>query len=380
MNGAPWGGSEELWFRAAIYAATQGHHVGAGFYQWDENTGRVKALEAAGVKVYQLPNQGRRKSSLAEKLRYEWITKLQLRSYVRKLPVQDYDVVVVNQGGFMDMCSGPWKRFNQKLRRYALVFHNYQEKMDLSSDKREILRNWIERAAVNLFAAGRIRVVLEDYFQFKISNGVVLYNPISFAPPASVNPYPQLQDGKYVFLTLSALDTGRKAQDQLIKTLSTEKWKQRNWVLHMYGEGRDKQMLQELINSLDMQEKIILKGHTRNAEEVISAAHLVLQLTWVDAMPLTVVEALSLARPVAVTRIGDMPHWIEDGVNGWVAGDASEKSIDEVLEKAWQERERWPEMGAQAFQVFQARFPANPAARFLEEVFSSVETKQTAKH
>ena len=41
MNGAAWGGSEELWFQTALYAANNGYKVGCAFYEWPQKGGTV---------------------------------------------------------------------------------------------------------------------------------------------------------------------------------------------------------------------------------------------------------------------------------------------------------------------------------------------------
>ena len=69
MNGAAWGGSEELWFRTAIYAAGKNHKVACAFYYWNEKEEKIEALKKAGCQVYLLPNKGRTKKNLLEKIR-----------------------------------------------------------------------------------------------------------------------------------------------------------------------------------------------------------------------------------------------------------------------------------------------------------------------
>ena len=95
-------------------------------------------------------------------------------------------------------------------------------------------------------------------------------------------------------------------------------------------------------------------------------AHLLLQLTHIDAMPLSVVEAMAMARPVVASRIGDMPLWVEQGRNGWISRNAQATEIDHTLELAWQQRASWPEMGRASFTIFREKFPGSPEKHFLD--------------
>jgi glycosyltransferase involved in cell wall biosynthesis len=87
-----------------------------------------------------------------------------------------------------------------------------------------------------------------------------------------------------------------------------------------------------------------------------------------DAMPIAVVEALAVGRPVAVTRIGDMPTWVEDGVSGFICERATEERVAGTLEEAWRRRAEWARMGVAAHRTFQARFPPSVEQRFLEQL------------
>jgi glycosyltransferase involved in cell wall biosynthesis len=150
----------------------------------------------------------------------------------------------------------------------------------------------------------------------------------------------------------------------LVKALSSEKWKQRNWTLHFYGDGKDRQKLQELIETSEMTDKIFLEGHTNDVKSALENAHLLFQITHIDAMPLVVVEAMAVGRAAVVSKIGDMPCWINQGENGWISDDASVEQIDKTLEKAWLQKEQWRQMGENAFSVFQKKYPA-PAEELL---------------
>jgi glycosyltransferase involved in cell wall biosynthesis len=366
MAGSPWGGSEELWYKTALHAAKKGWTVGCAVYHWSVKEEKLKALKEAGTAIYYLPNKGRSKRNLFERIQNK-ISKARAKTIIQALPVKEFDVVVVNQGAF-EVTTPAWKNFYGELNRYIVLYHNYKEQEVLKGEKREAVQNWISNAQLNLFASRRIIEVLEKNSNIDICNADILLNPISFAVPASFTSYPSLQNGNYRFVMLAALEVWRKAQDNLIQALSSEKWKQRNWSLHLYGEGKDKQKLEELIRQNSLEQKIFLEGETNDVRFALQNAHVLLQLTHVDAMPLSVVEALAMGRPVAASKIGDMPYWINEGENGWISSDASVEQIDITLERAWQQRKQWAPMGENAFSVFKRKFPASAEENLLEKI------------
>ena len=122
MNGLPWGGSEELWYRSALYAAQKGWKVGCAVYHWKEKEEKIQRLAQAGCSIYWLPNDGRSKSNLKEKIQYQ-LTKFRLRQFIQTLPVREYDTVVINQGGF-EIFTPAWRNYWKQLDHYTLLFHN----------------------------------------------------------------------------------------------------------------------------------------------------------------------------------------------------------------------------------------------------------------
>lgn len=368
MNGGAWGGSEELWYQTALYAARNGYTVGCAFYDWEEKKERIEQLTQAGCKLYLFSNKGRLKRTFSERLQYK-ITKRKVRHAARSLPLQQYDMTVVNLG-YLEIIDHYWKGFFPYVKNYTLLFHVYDENDTIKASRKALLRKWILHAQHNLFASMRIKNYLEQNLDIQIPNAATLINPVSFPAPEQQPPYPPLHNGNYLFVMIATLDTRRKAQDNLIKTLSSQKWKERNWQLYLYGGGESEQSLRDLIRDLQLQDKVVLKGHTRDVKGALAEAHLLLQMTHIDAMPLAVMEAMAMAKPLVVSNVGDMPHWVEEEQNGWISADASVESMDATLETCWQQKNRWKDMGRHSYQLFKEKFPAVPEAYFLQQVSS----------
>jgi glycosyltransferase involved in cell wall biosynthesis len=345
MNGAAWGGSEELWFRTALWMAAHHYKVGIGCYDWEEKQARITQLKNAGCSVYLLPN----KKGL--------FRKTALRKTLNNIPFNNFDLIVVNQGGWKEILHSPFSNLYKKLQNYVILNHNYNENAVLSFQKQKLLQRWITGARMNFGATQKIFEVIENKFRINIDKKETLINPVTFKPEMNANPYPANVQDTCIWAMLAELDTERKAQDILIKALSTQKWKTRNWQIHLYGKGKDKEKLEKLIVQSGLADKIILKGFTTNIKQILIECHLLLQCTLIDAMPLSVVEALATGRPCVVSKVGDMPAWVEDGVNGFICPAVTVEGIDEVMENCWQQKSNWPAMGRHAFETFIKKYP-----------------------
>ncbi|HEY9657546.1 MAG TPA: glycosyltransferase family 4 protein, partial [Allocoleopsis sp.] len=264
----------------------------------------------------------------------------------------------VNQGGYKEIAYPPFDQLWQRMKRYALASHNYDESEKLGDKKRLALMNWTSHAQLQVGASERIFEMLSRKFGIPRTRQEVWTNPISFNSPATVPTYPGPLHGNYIFSMLAELDIHRKAQDLLIRALSSEKWSNRNWELHLFGTGRDKESLAALIAEKKMENKIFLKGFTPDPQKALEETHVLLQCTRIDAMPVSVVEAMALGRPCVVSAVGDMPLWIREAHNGFVCRDLTVEAIDDVLEKCWSKKEKWAEIGKNAFETFQSKYPA----------------------
>jgi glycosyltransferase involved in cell wall biosynthesis len=356
MNSTAWGGSEEIWYRSALYLAARNENVGVCCFNWEGKEEKLQQLQNAGCKLYMLPGKSETKSLWG---------KYKLNEALYSIPFSDYKKAIVNQGGWKDVAHGPFKKLYQKLPPYILIFHNYDTLEKLQGNKKKSLHNWVQNAEKNIGDAGRIFSVIKSTCNLDIPRNHLLFNPVTIQLPGYQTPFISPAENRLELTVLAELDVKRKAQDVLIQALAGEKWKNRNFRLNIYGNGKDKQILEKLITDTGLSSKVFLNGFTKEVKEVLTNSHVLLQLTHIDAMPISVTEALAMSRAVIASDVGDMPLWINEGVNGWIAEKACVQEIERVLENAWQNRNMLEEMGKESYKIFKQKYPENPVEYFL---------------
>ena len=52
-----------------------------------------------------------------------------------------------------------------------------------------------------------------------------------------------------------------------------------------------------------------------------------------------------------------MAVWVKDGINGFVCNDLAIDTLDQTLEKCWQQKNNWAAMGKNAFDTFIKKYP-----------------------
>ena len=179
----------------------------------------IEQLKRAGCTLYLFSNKGRQKRSLKELLQYK-LTKRRVRSLARFLPFDEYDITVINLG-YLEIISHYWKTFHQYVHRYVLLFHVYNKSDAIKPKGKALLKKWMANSSLNLFASLRIKTFLEQELSMEIPKVATLFNPLTFTAPDQLIAYPELKNGNYIFVMLATLEVRRKAQDHLIKALSS---------------------------------------------------------------------------------------------------------------------------------------------------------------
>jgi glycosyltransferase involved in cell wall biosynthesis len=361
MNGDAWGGSEGLWSRAAMRLAAEGHEIACAAFDWPEKAPRWAALRAAGCEVLPLPNWGRRKRNLAQRLVHEGLAKPAQVLAVRRLPWRRFDHVAFSQGAWDEITTEPFRRLDAWARTYSIAYHSYRE--EGTPRRLDELRRLVRGASANLFASARSIEVLGDRLGFPPPRAVHIHNALSFPIPEAEPAWPE-PDAPLRLVGVGTLHCDTKGQDLLLAALGSERWRARAWTLDLYGEGTDRERIRALAAGLGLGGRVALHGHVADIAAAVAPAHLLVQLSRVEAVGISVLEAMALGKPGLVTRIGDMPHWIREGESGFVAERPEPEPVERALERAWEARGRLRDMGRRARAELLARYPKDPVGAF----------------
>jgi glycosyltransferase involved in cell wall biosynthesis len=87
-----------------------------------------------------------------------------------------------------------------------------------------------------------------------------------------------------------------------------------------------------------------------------------------EGLPLAIVEAMLCGRFCIVTDIAGNTELIEDNINGFVATAPKAECLDEAMERAWQTRESWREIGKEAYVSVRKVIPRDPIDKFMSEI------------
>jgi glycosyltransferase involved in cell wall biosynthesis len=173
------------------------------------------------------------------------------------------------------------------------------------------------------------------------------------------------------------LRVGDKGQHLLLAALAEEPWRSRPYRLSFHGEGPDRKYLEELVVFYGLGEKVHFAGHTKDVGEIWKRSHLALQPSFVEGAPQSLLEAMLCRRPCVATAVSGIPEWVEEGKTGFLAEAPTVHHLRLALERAWENRHRWAEMGKAARVACLAKRDPDPAGTLLRLLAEATKQPRT---
>jgi glycosyltransferase involved in cell wall biosynthesis len=142
--------------------------------------------------------------------------------------------------------------------------------------------------------------------------------------------------------------------------------------LSLVGDGAVRGAIEARVRELGLEKNVLLQGWRDGAgvrEEIVKARALVLP-SFAEGLPVVLMEALALRRPVVSTYVAGIPELVRPGENGWLvpAGSVEElaRTLRDVLEAPG---ERLEEYGRAGRDAVRERHDSAREARRLSELF-----------
>ena len=171
--------------------------------------------------------------------------------------------------------------------------------------------------------------------------------------------------------------TEQKGQLLLLQALGVLHDRGRDFHLTLVGDGELRADIEQLIEALNLRGKVALVGWADEADvrrHLLAARALVLP-SFAEGLPVVIMEALALGRPVISTYVAGIPELVEDGVNGWLVPAGSVEALVVAIESLLTaEPSRLEAMGAKGRDAVARRHDMRNIGPALAALFKSMPT------
>jgi glycosyltransferase involved in cell wall biosynthesis len=354
MTGMPWGGSEELWHRTANILLNREHQVCVNYRHWAKQISQLERLRQRGARLHfrPFPHQTRRtwwggsyptpadpvadarQWLLAERPDYVLVT---IGYHPDRLPVAD----ACQELGIA----------------YSINVQCASDHVFINENAIDQFQNWYRGADQVLVVSAENREKIETNIGSSLSNVAQIDNPSKIQIDADL-PWPASPTLKLACVGRIHLQS--KGQDLIVRALSRPGWQDRDWQVSFYGSNQGNlRQLEALIAASPAPDRFRIEGYSE-VEEIWTQNQALILASRYEGAALVVVEAMRAGRAVIATDTGRNRELVDHGQTGFIAPAATVDLVADVLEMAYQHRQRLREMGILARQQIAQRYPISP--------------------
>ncbi len=370
-----WGGSEELWARAMPFIK----EVGYTFTLYKDRINRkhpeMQQLNAQGVHFIEMDEPRsiikrtttKLKNKLLSKERSPFYTNSPHALVFRKNLLKNRPAFVIIAQGINFDGTGYAYQCMQLQIPYCIIVQKAVDFFWPAAKERSLMIKVFQKAQKCYFVSRHNQRLTEEQFGIRFTNAQQVWNPVKIS--RQLIPYP-VKDQQLRLACVGRLFIIDKGQDILLRVLSEEPWKSRPVTVSFIGSGHDEDGLKELTKLLNVK-NVDFAGHRSDIESLWKDYHALILPSRSEGMALSVLEAMAAGRPVIVTDAGGHEDLIKHGITGFIA-DATKKDLARVMEEAWQQQERWRDIGINANKFINEVIPSSPEKQFAESILTII--------
>lgn len=359
-----WGGSELLWSKTALEMLVADFTIAICVHEKLKLPNELIAAEKEGklkIIIYSGKNLSSWKKAANRFLPY---TKRFRATNLKENFIRDLnpDLIVMNQGFNFNAVELMIFALKNKIN-YITISQAVNENLWPNYTLREKMKLGFGNSVKNYFVSHDNFLVTQNQLGIELKNAEIIRNP--FNVPFTIDlDYPILDHFHLAFV--GRYDFNAKGQDVLLQVLSEEKWKNRNLHINFYGEGNDTENLKDLVEMYDLK-NVKINSHTAT-EEIWKTNQGLILTSRFEGLPIVIVEAMLCKRFVIVTNVSGSKELISDNETGFIAAAPRPEYVDEALERSWQQRDNWEQMGRNARNKIIEQIPENPAQLFAGKI------------
>lgn len=143
-------------------------------------------------------------------------------------------------------------------------------------------------------------------------------------------------------------------------------------MLHVGGAGEQDRML-DIINRYGLSDVVVYEGFVQgdHKNRLLSSANLFILPSYVEGLPISILEAMSYGVPILSTSVGGIPEIVDNGKNGILINPGDKNSLYQSLSRLIFDPELRKKMGEMACANVQPHLPDN-VEKVLEKLYAKL--------
>jgi glycosyltransferase involved in cell wall biosynthesis len=274
------------------------------------------------------------------------------------------DILHVNNGGYPGAFSARAAVLGgkaAKVKRILMVVNN------LAADYKSIARKFDYPTDLMVFASVNLFITGSKLAGSKLSSIGVNASKIAQIPNCSVDNLPALNEqyalelNKYknrIILGVFGQLIKRKGHKEFFYTIS--QIQSNDFICVIVGSGEEYEFLAKYVRELNIENKVIFIPDNVNYKAIMNCCDIIVQpsLEFED-FPLTVVEALSLGKPIIGNNVGGISEQLDFGRVGFVVEPYCITELKIAIETLLKNEDMRDELSIKAHQHYEEQYTRN---------------------
>lgn len=237
-------------------------------------------------------------------------------------------------------------------------FHNFYKRARLM---KPIIR-WILEHADAVICLSEM---WKNYYSntFKLKRLVIINNVIESPLTSPVSRLPSNGSLKLLFL---GHVTEKKGVFDLLKVLASGREDFRHKVKFTIGGIGEVERLEKAISDNQFNGDVSFAGWVNGTKkaELLNNCDVYVLPSYFEALPISILEAMSYGKPVISTNVGGIPEIVKPGFNGWLFQPGDHQALNNILVEAMENKELLKQYGNNSLSISKKYTP--------ESVFQSL--------
>jgi glycosyltransferase involved in cell wall biosynthesis len=163
-----------------------------------------------------------------------------------------------------------------------------------------------------------------------------------------------------------------KGHAMLLEAMRMVRHSNQNLTLLLVGDGPLRGHLEAEVKRMGLERAVIFAGHQEQSYDFINIMDIFVLPSLHEGIPMVLLEALALKRPVIASRVGGIPEVIENGVSGLLVGREDVLSLANSIRELMKNQSRAIQFGQRGRDRLEHEFNAQLMAAKVSGIYQSL--------